>query len=129
MGRKRKIPKESKSLKYMYFIKVDLKGKDTLKLGISNNVVRRMTEYNDSETFGKLKEVMCVFKCDYPKRIETFTKWKMRNYTKPVFSQEYYEFDYYELAVSIAASFASDLKYRFVKTSIDEIKKKKGVEI
>ena len=37
MGRKRKIPKESKSLKYMYFIKVNLHNEDTLKFGISNN--------------------------------------------------------------------------------------------
>ena len=36
MGRKRKIPKESKSLKYMYFIKVNLHNEDTLKFGISN---------------------------------------------------------------------------------------------
>ena len=57
MGRKRKIPKESKSLKYMYFIKVNLHNEDTLKFGISNNVVRRMTEYNNSETVGELKEV------------------------------------------------------------------------
>ena len=42
MGRKRKIPLESKTIKYMYFIKVDLKGEDVLKFGISNNVVRRI---------------------------------------------------------------------------------------
>ena len=46
-GRKRKIPKQSKKLKYFYIIKVNFKGKDVLKFGISNNVWRRMREYKD----------------------------------------------------------------------------------
>ena len=128
MGRKRKIPKESKSLKYMYFIKVNLHNEDTLKFGISNNVVRRMTEYNNSETVGELKEVLDVFKCDHPDRIETFTKWKLRKYTKPVMSQEYFTIDNYALSLDIAKSFANDLGYRMRETSLQEIKINKRIE-
>ena len=128
MGRKRKIPKESKTLKYMYFIKVNLHDEDTLKFGISNNVVRRMTEYNDSDTVGKLKDVLDVFRCDHPDRIETFTKWKLRKYTKPVMSQEYFPMKDYQLSLDIAKSFANDLGYRMKETSIQEIKIAKNLE-
>ena len=127
MGRKRKIPLESKTIKYMYFIKVDLKGEDVLKFGISNNVVRRMTEYNDANTVGQLKEVKDVFRCDHPERIETFTKWKMRKYTKPVMSQEYFPIEDYQLSKDIAKSFASDLGYRMKETSLTEIKLEKKI--
>lgn len=128
MGRKRKIPKESKTLKYMYFIKVNLHNKDTLKFGISNNVIRRMTEYNDSETVGELKEVLDVYRCDHPDRIETFTKWKMRKYSKPVMSQEYFPIEDYAISRDIAKSFAADLGYRMKETSIQEIKINKKIE-
>ena len=128
MGRKRKIPIESKTYKYLYFIDVDLKGKDTLKFGISNNVMRRMTEYNDSETVGKLKKIFKIYRCDYPKRVETFIKWKIRKWTKPVFSQEYFPIEFYETSRKIAIEFTSDLGYKMKETSIDEIKKKKHIE-
>lgn len=125
MGRKRKIPIESSTIKYMYFIVVKFQGEDILKFGISNNVIRRMTEYNNSQTVGYLKEVLQVYKCDYPKRIETFTKWKMRKYCKPIFKQEYFPLQYYETSVNIAKQFAEDLGYKMKLTSIEEIKEVK----
>lgn len=95
MGRKRIIPLESKSLKYVYFIIVNFHGTDVLKIGISNNYVRRFKEYNNSETVGYLKEVLEVYRSSQPKKIETLMKWHMNTITKPFLKQEYYDLKYY----------------------------------
>lgn len=125
MGRKRKIPIESRRLKYLYFIIVNFKGEDILKFGISNNVVRRMREYNNSDTVGYLKQVLNIYNCDHPKRIETYTKWKIRKHCKPIFRQEYFPLKYYEEALEISKHFAEDLGYKMNETTICEIKENK----
>ena len=117
MGRKRIrfIPKESKKLKYLYFIKVYFKGRDILKFGISNNYVRRFTEYNNSETVGYLKDIFHVYKCNYPKRIETMLKWWMSQYAKPIFKYEYFPLEEYPKIHKKAKQFARLLGMELVK--------------
>lgn len=106
MGRKRKIPKESKALKYLYFIVVNFHGQDVLKFGISNNYIRRFTEYNNSETVGYIKDILEVYKSDYPKRLESMMKWYMNQVEKPYIKQEYYDLKYYGFLVDKAKYFA-----------------------
>ena len=115
MGRKRKIPKESKKLKYLYFIIVNFRGKDILKFGISNNYKRRFTEYNNSETVGYIKEVLEVYFSDFPKRIETMMKWYMCQVDKPIFKYEYFDLKHYGFLVNKAKELAESFNIMFKK--------------
>lgn len=115
MGRKRKIPIESKTIKYLYFIVVNFHGEDVLKFGISNNYIRRFTEYNNSNTVGFIKDVLEVYKSNYPKRIETMLKWYMNQVSKPYIKQEYYELKYYGFLVNKAKEFAEQFGIKLVK--------------
>lgn len=108
MGRKRIIPLESKALKYLYFIVVNFHGTDVLKIGISNNYIRRFKEYNNSETVGYFKEVLEVYRSNQPKRIETLMKWYMSTLTKPYLKQEYYDLKYYGYLESKAKELANE---------------------
>lgn len=120
MGRKRKIPLESKALKYLYFIKVNFHGKDVLKFGISNNYIRRFTEYNNSKTVGYIKEVIKIFKSNKPKRIETMLKWYMTSITKPIYKQEYYELDKYDLILKKAFEFADKFNIKLKEIDLED---------
>lgn len=115
MGRKRKIPKDTKKLKYLYFIIVKFRGDDILKFGISNNYVRRFSEYNNSETVGYIKDILSVYKCDHPKRIECMLKWRLMTIVKPLFKQEYFDLKYYGLIISKAHEYANELDMTFCK--------------
>ena len=96
-GRKRKIPKQSKKLKYFYIIKVNFKGKDVLKFGISNNVWRRMREYNNSDKTGFLKDIFHVYTCSNPKRLETLLKYYLPQFGKTIFKFEYWDLKFYDI--------------------------------
>lgn len=120
MGRKRKIPLESKSLKYLYFIIVNFHGKDVLKFGISNNYIRRFTEYNNSDTVGYIKEVLHIFKSNYPKRIESMLKWYMTSITKPIYKQEYYELEYFETCLNKAFEIAENFNIKLKEIDLRE---------
>jgi hypothetical protein len=96
IGRPRVIPKQSKKLKYMYIICVNFHGVDTLKFGISNNVWRRMREYNNSNTNGFLKNILNVYKCSNPKRLEQILKFFLPQFIPSVAKMEYYEMEHYE---------------------------------
>lgn len=120
MGRKRKIPKESKTLKYLYFIKVNFHGNDILKFGISNNYIRRFTEYNNSNTIGYIKEVIEIYKSNQPKRIESMLKWYMTSITKPIYKQEYYELKHYDLIIKKTKEFAKLFNIKLEKINLRE---------
>lgn len=113
--RKRKIPKDTKKTKYLYFIVVKFQGQNLLKFGISNNFIRRFTEYNNSETVGYIIDILDVYKCDFPQRLEHIMKWKMMTIAKPIFKQEYFEMKYYGLLLSKAQEYANELEMSFCK--------------
>lgn len=112
MGRKRKIPKQSKQLKYFYIICVNFHGKDTLKFGISNNVFRRMREYNNSETNGFLKEIINVYKCSNPKRLELILKYFLASRIKCVAKMEYFEMQYYDTIKKLLFKLSKEFNYK-----------------
>ena len=122
MGRKRKIPKQSKKLKYFYIIMVNFHGKDTLKFGISNNVWRRMREYNNSETVGYLKDVLEVYKCSNPKRLELILKYYMPQVTKDVYKQEYYDLKFYSFISNKVKELAYEFGYNLELIDYQELK-------
>jgi hypothetical protein len=101
------IPKESKQIKYLYFIIVNFKGERILKFGVSNNYIRRFTEYNNSNTVGFIIEILDIYYSDKPKRIETMLKWYMNQVDKPVFKFEYFDLKYYEFLKSKALELAT----------------------
>jgi len=113
LGRPRKIPKQSKALKYFYLFEVNFKGNPTLKFGISNNVYRRAREYNNSTTVGYLRNILTVYKCSNPKRLETILKYYMPQVTKDVYKQEYYDLKYYD----------------FIKNKVNELAKQFGYNL
>lgn len=115
MGRKRKIPIESKALKYLYFIKVKFRGNEVLKFGVSNNYIRRFTEYNNSETVGYILEILNVYKSNYPKRLESMLKWYMCKIEKPIYKQEYFKLDHYDLLLNKAIELSNEFSIKFVK--------------
>lgn len=96
VGRPRSIPLQSKTCKYFYIICVNFHGKDTLKFGISNNIWRRLKEYNNSETNGFLKYVIHVYKCSNPKRLELVLKYYLPQFIPSIAKMEYYDMDHYE---------------------------------
>lgn len=122
-GRPRKIPKVSKRLKYFYLICVNFHGKDTLKLGISNNFYRRMKEYNNSETVGYLKYVLNVYKCSDPKRLELVLKYYLPQYVKHIAKLEYFDMKYYELIKESANKISELFGYKLEE--IDYVKEYK----
>jgi len=111
-GRKREIPKQSKRLKYFYIIRVHFKGKDVLKFGISNNVWRRMREYNNSEKNGFLKEIYHVYKCSDPKRVETLLKYYLPQFGKTIFKYEYWELRFYDIIMNNLFKLADQFGYK-----------------
>jgi len=122
-GRKRIIPVESKALKYFYIIKVKFRGNDIVKIGISNNFIRRSKEYNNSETVGYFLDLFHLYKCNNPKQVETLVKWRMRSLKiKPVFKQEYFEMEYLDYIIEQAKYFADEFNIKFKEIQISDIK-------
>lgn len=111
-GRKRLIPKQTKKLKYFYIIKVNFKGKDVLKFGISNNVWRRMREYNNSDKNGFLKDIYHVYICSDPKRLETLLKYYLPQYGKTIFKFEYWELKFYDIIIENLFKLAKQFGYK-----------------
>ena len=111
-GRKRLIPKQTKKLKYFYIIKVNFKGKDVLKFGISNNVWRRMREYNNSDKNGFLKDIYHVYICSDPKRLETLLKYYLPQYGKTIFKFEYWELKFYDIIMENLFKLAKQFGYK-----------------
>ncbi len=105
-GKKSQIPKESKRLKYLYFIVLMFRNEKVLKFGISNNYMRRFREYNNSTTVGYYVETLDVFKSTYPKRLEYMLKWGMNGVAKPIFKQEYFDLCYYGMLKQKAYEYA-----------------------
>lgn len=120
MGRKRKIPVESKTLKYFYIIIVNFHQQDVLKFGISNNYLRRFTEYNNSMTVGYIKEVLHIFKSNYPKRLEFMIKWYMTSITKPVYKQEYFTLENYRLILKKLKEFSRRFNIKLTEIDLRE---------
>ena len=111
-GRKRLIPKQTKKLKYFYIIKVNFKGKDVVKCGISNNVWRRMREYNNSDKTGYLKDIFHVYTCSDPKRLETLLKYYLPQYGKTIFKFEYWELKFYDIIMENLFKLANQFGYK-----------------
>lgn len=128
VGRPRIIPKQSKKCKYFYLICVNFHGKDTLKLGISNNVFRRMKQYNNSETNGYLKRILNVYRCSNPKRLEQILKYYLPQYIPNIAKMEYYDIEHYEFVKKKAKFLAKLFNYTldefdFEKVKLEEIDK------
>ena len=111
-GRKRLIHKQTKKLKYFYIIKVNFKGKDVVKCGISNNVWRRMREYNNSDKTGYLKDIFHVYTCSDPKRLETLLKYYLPQYGKTIFKFEYWELKFYDIIMENLFKLANQFGYK-----------------
>ena len=118
-GRPRLIPKQSKQLKYFYLICVNFHGKDTLKLGISNNFHRRMREYNNANTVGYLKYVYDVWRCSNPKRLELILKYYLHQYIKCVAKMEYFDIKYYDFIKEKLKSLATEFNYSLVEINYE----------
>ena len=122
-GRKRIIPLESKALKYLYIIKVQFRGKEIVKFGISNNFIRRSKEYNNSETVGFFISLFHLYRCNNPKQIETLIKWRMRSLKiKPIFKQEYFELEHLDYIIEQAHYFANEFNIKLKEIDISDIK-------
>lgn len=128
VGRKRKIPKLSKKLKYFYIIKVKFNGKDVLKFGISNNVWRRMREYNNEYKNGYLKDIFHVYLCSDPKRLETLLKYYLPQFGKTIFKFEYWDLEFYDIIMKNLFKLAKQFGYKLEEfdyvTKRDELIKK-----
>jgi hypothetical protein len=111
-GRKRKIPKQSKKLKYFYIIKVNFKGKDVLKVGISNNGWRRMREYNNSDKTGFLKDIFHVYTCSNPRRLETLLKYYLPQFGKTIFKFEYWDLKFYDIIMENLFKLSEQFGYK-----------------
>lgn len=128
VGRPRTTPKQSKKCKYYYLICVNFHGKDTLKLGISSNVFKRMKQYNNSDTNGYLKEILNVYKCSDPKRLEQVVKYFLPQFIPNVAKMEYYDIEHYEF-VKEKTKYLADLfhysleEFDFEKVKEEEIAK------
>lgn len=120
MGRKRKIPKQSKQLKYFYMICVNFRGEDTLKFGISNNVWRRMREYNNSDTVGFLKYIKDVYKCSNPKRLELILKYYLSSRIKSIDKMEYFEMQYYDMIKKLIFKLSKEFQYKLTPIDYEE---------
>ena len=118
-GRKRIVPKQTKKLKYFYIIKVYFKGKDVLKFGISNNVFRRMREYNNSDKTGFLKEIFHVYECSDPKRLETLLKYYLPQFGKTIFKYEYWELKFYDIIMENLFELANQFGYKLTEFDFD----------
>ena len=117
VGRPRLIPLQSKKLKYFYIICVNFHGKDILKFGITNNIFRRVKEYNNSNTNGFLKSIFNVYKCSDPKRLEQVLKFYLPQFIPSIAKMEYYELEHYEF-IRDKMLFLSEL-FHYTVTEID----------
>ena len=117
VGRPRLIPLQSKKLKYFYIICVNFHGKDILKFGITNNIFRRVKEYNNSNTNGFLKSILNVYKCSDPKRLEQVLKFYLPQFIPSIAKMEYYELEHYEF-IRDKMLFLSEL-FHYTVTEID----------
>lgn len=112
IGRPRKIPKQSKKLKYFYIIKVKLKDQYVLKFGISNNVYRRMREYSNADTNGYLINIFHVYKCSNPKRLETLLKYYLPQFGKTIYKYEYWDLNFYDIIMENLFKLADLFNYK-----------------
>lgn len=117
IGRPRKIPKLSKTLKYFYIIKVRFNDQDVLKFGISNNWYRRAREYNNEHKAGYLLEVFHVYKCSNPKRLETLLKYYLPQFGKTIFKYEYWDLKFYDIIIDNLFKLSELFNYKL--TEID----------
>ncbi len=112
-GRKRKIPKLTKKLKYFYIIKVRFNGQDVLKFGISNNLFRRMMrEYNNEHKSGYLLEIFHVYTCSNPKRLETLLKYYLPQFGKTIFKYEYWDLSFYDIIMKNLFKLSKEFGYK-----------------
>lgn len=123
VGRPRSIPKQSKKLKYFYLICVKFHGKDTLKLGITNNPWRRAREYNNENTVGYLKDVLNLYKCSDPKRLEQVLKYFLPQFIPSVAKMEYYDIEHYEFIKDKAIYLAKLFNYELEEIDFEETKR------
>lgn len=121
MSRKRIVPKESKTPKYFYVIKVKFRGEELVKLGISSNVARRVCcQYRNENTNGYLLDIYKVFKGNNVKHIETMVKWRMSKKYK-AYKQEYFPLEYKDMIIQEAKRAAKYLDYKFIDYDIKQL--------
>lgn len=96
-----------------------------MKFGISNNVWRRLCqEYRNSETSGYLINVLNVYKCSNPKRLETILKFFMPQVCKSIYKQEYFEMEYYDFIREKALELAKQFNYKIIEIDFEEERQK-----
>ena len=101
MPRKRQIPKESKTLKFLYVIKVRFRGEELVKLGISHSwILRVLHQYRNENTNGFVLDVYKIFKGKNVKRIEAVVKWRMTSFYSRAYKQEYFPMEYKDIIIS-----------------------------
>ena len=122
IGRPRIIPKSSKTLKYFYLIKVRFKKQEVLKLGISNNIYRRVREYNNEDKSGYLIEILHVYKCSNPKRLEAVLKYYLPQFGKTIFKNEYWDLKYYDLVKESLFKLAKLFNYKLEEFDFEELR-------
>jgi len=123
VGRPRSIPIQSKKLKYFYIICVNFHGKDTLKFGITNNIWRRLKEYNNSQTNGFLKEVFHVYKCSNPKRLELVLKYYLPQFIPSIAKMEYYDIKHYEFIKEKMIYLSEVFNYKITEIDYEAFRK------
>ena len=123
VGRPRSIPIQSKKLKYFYIICVNFHGKDTLKFGITNNIWRRLKEYNNSQTNGFLKEVFHVYKCSNPKRLELVLKYYLPQFIPSIAKMEYYDIKHYEFIKEKMIYLSEVFNYKIIEIDYEAFRK------
>ena len=104
--------------KYLYFIVVNLKGTEVLKFGISNKYERRFKEYRDPETVGYFVRMLSLYKTNDAKRIETCLKYYMRNRSKPIIKQEYFDLVWYDELIDALGRMGSFFFWKYKKLDI-----------
>lgn len=123
VGRPRSIPIQSKKLKYFYIICVNFHGNDTLKFGITNNIWRRLKEYNNSQTNGFLKEVFHVYKCSNPKRLELVLKYYLPQFIPSIAKMEYYDIKHYEFIKEKMIYLSEVFNYKITEIDYEAFRK------
>lgn len=123
VGRPRSIPIQSKKLKYFYIICVNFHGNDTLKFGITNNIWRRLKEYNNSQTNGFLKEVFHVYKCSNPKRLELVLKYYLPQFIPSIAKMEYYDIKHYEFIKEKMIYLSEIFNYKITEIDYEAFRK------
>jgi len=114
MSKRRQIPRESKTLKYFYIIKVKFRGEELIKLGISSNYVRRcLHQYRNENTNGFILDMYYVYKCTNVKNIESVVKWRLSPLYK-AYKQEYFPMEFKEIVRKEALRAAKYFGYKIV---------------